>query len=200
MLTARAAKIIESGGLVILATETYYGIATDPFNERSLRKVFRIKKREDSKPLPLIASGISVLEGIVSVDDYKVMEFAKNFWPGSLTVLLRPRVAVSGLLTGSAGKIAVRIPPYCRALELARMAGGIITSTSANVSGLPAARTVDEISPELIDQVDMVMDSGPAPGGSASTILEVQDGKPTILRHGAVPEKTVMDLFQKVHR
>ncbi|MEW6112509.1 MAG: L-threonylcarbamoyladenylate synthase [Thermodesulfobacteriota bacterium] len=195
-----AAEIIRSGGVVIVPTETFYGLAADPFQEQAVRRVFQIKQRDESKPLPLIASDRSVVEDLIEPPDARVQELMARFWPGSLTILLRPKRTLSPLLTSPDGLIGVRLPPTCPARSLAARVGGFITATSANLTGDPDPSDVSTISPRVLDAVDLVIDLGPTPGGKPSTVVEPAAAELRIIRDGAIPGSLLADFFRSCLR
>ncbi len=190
-LYRRAADIILSGGLVILPTETFYALAANPFHDEALRRIFDVKRRIQTKPLPLIASDKAAVKKVVCRMSPLTRKLTDRFWPGSLTVLLEPCHQVSALLTGPSGKIGVRVPPECAARIVAAAAGGWVTATSANLSDEIAPDEVSKIAEEVLGAVDLVLDLGPTPGGKPSTVVEPLDGDFRVLREGAVPEPTL---------
>lgn len=185
-LLTKATKIVRSGGVVILPTETFYALAADPWNEAAVERIFRIKGRPHDKPLPLIAADRTSVERGVVAPDPKVIRLMDEFWPGSLTILLAPARPVIRLLTDTAGRIGVRIPPDCAAQVVAARAGGWLTATSANRSGEPNADRVAQIAASIREAVDLIVDLGRTPGGSPSTVVEYSDGRLRIVREGAV--------------
>lgn len=188
----RAADIVRKGGVVIVATETFYGMAADPFQEHAVQRIFRIKGREESKPVPLIAADRSVAEKLASHVSSLARGLMDRFWPGSLTLLFEPAGALSGLITGTKGMVGIRVPPPCPALTLAARAGGVITATSANLTGEPNPQSVDMIGRSVLDRVDLVLDTGPTPGGMPSTLVLADEQGLTILRNGAVPAELLV--------
>jgi L-threonylcarbamoyladenylate synthase len=190
-LYCRAGEIIRSGGLVILPTETFYALAASPFHEEAVRRVFRVKRRDEEKPLALIASDMAAVNKLVCPMSHLERKLTDGFWPGSLTILLVPSKQVSTLLIGPEGKIGIRIPPKCPARIVAARVGGWLTATSANLSGDPSPDDVSQIAGEVLDAVDMVMDLGPTPGGKPSTVVETLGADFRLLREGAVPEPVI---------
>ncbi|MEW6350867.1 MAG: L-threonylcarbamoyladenylate synthase [Thermodesulfobacteriota bacterium] len=187
----RAAHIVKHGGVVIVPTETFYALAADPFRVTALQRIYEIKGRPDFKPLPLIACDKeTVLAAVVEPGplSHNLME---TFWPGSLTILLKPAFSGNPFIAGPSGKIGIRVPPDCAARTLARLAGGWITATSANLSGDPNPREVSMIAGAVVRAVDMVLDLGPTPGGLPSTVVEPVGCSFRIVRAGAVPEDVV---------
>lgn len=198
-LFEKAAEVIRSGGLVIVPTETFYALAADPFQEESVRKIFRVKLRDEAKPIPLIAAERDVMDKIVSNATPLMKRLMDRFWPGSLTILLEPSIPFSGLLKNADGKIGVRVPPPCPARVLASLVNGLITATSANLSGGPNPRRVDDIAEGVQRQVDLVMDMGPTPGGKPSTVVETFGQDVRVLREGAVASSVIRDSGFQLH-
>lgn len=179
-------KIIRSGGVAILPTETFYALAADPWNEDAVRRIFRIKARPHDKPLPLIAADRQCVERVIVPPGPEVIGLMDEFWPGSLTILVTPSRPVTRLLTDPAGRIGVRVPPICPARLVAERVGGWLTATSANRSGEPDADEVSKIARTVRDAVDLVVDLGRTPGGLPSTVVMWSGGQLRIIREGAV--------------
>lgn len=185
---AEAAAVLRSGGVVAVPTETAYGLAADPGDAAAVRRVFRIKGRPVGKPLPLIASCLAdvrrtfVLEG-------RALALARKHWPGPLTIVLPFRKG--GRLPAAAGERtgAVRVPRSAWARALAKAAGGLVTSTSANVSGeapIYDARKVVASFRGRRHAPDLVLDAGKLPVRKPSTIVRVKKGKIEVLREGPI--------------
>ena len=180
---------------MIVATETFYGIAADPFNTGAVDRIYRVKGRIASKPLALIASDRKALARLSLVMPPALNALADRFWPGSLTIVLEVGMRLPPLLMGPGGKLGVRIPPSCPARELAQKAGGLITATSANLSGGPDPDRIEKISPDLLASVDLVIDTGPSPGGNPSTLVETCADGCRIIREGAIPESMILEVL-----
>jgi L-threonylcarbamoyladenylate synthase len=193
----KAERVLTSGGLVIVPTETFYAIAADPAHEQAVRRIFSIKCRNEAKPLPLIAADRTVVEEMIAVQDDSVRQLMMRFWPGSLTILVFA-TGFSSSLTGPEGKIGVRVPPWCAARILAARVGGWITATSANLSGQEAPDEVAKIDPEVIGSVDLVMDLGPTRGGKPSTVIEPLDRGFQVIREGAIEISLIRDFYRRL--
>ncbi|MGC8658657.1 MAG: L-threonylcarbamoyladenylate synthase [Desulfomonilaceae bacterium] len=191
-----AAEAIMRGGIVVVGTETFYGIAANPFMDQAVEKIFSIKKRPFRSPLPLIAADRHFVNSKVICFSTIEETLIKNFWPGSLTILLDGCANFSKHVSNEAGKIGVRVPTDCPARRLAEKAGGWITATSANLSGEPAPQKVTDIPAEITDAVDVVLDSGPCPGGLPSTIVDTSCVSWRMVRHGAISEKSIAETLQ----
>lgn len=197
VLIARAADLVRGGGVVLVPTETFYALATDPFQEESLQRIFAIKVRDQGKPPPLIASDRGSVYELIGRPDARVRRLMDSFWPGSLTIVLAAIRPVPDALTGSTGKIGVRIPSPCPARTLAGHAGGWITATSANLSGDPSPDRVEKIDVLVRDAVDLILDFGPSPGGQPSTVVEPLGSTVRIIRDGAVPAAMIKEFFER---
>ncbi len=193
-----AERVIASGGLVIVPTETFYAIAADPLHEQAVRRIFHVKERAESKPLPLIAADRATVDACISEEEGPIRGLMDHFWPGSLTILMRSQ-GFSRLLTGPDGKIGVRVPPWCAARILAARTRGWITATSANLSGGPDPDDVAKIDPAVIESVDFVMNLGPTRGGRPSTVVEPLDHGFRIVREGAIEESAIWEFYREMN-
>ncbi len=174
---ATAARILTQGGVVILPTDTVYGIACHPAFPDALRRIYRIKARDAGKPVAFLASGTEPPARYGARFSQAAQAFAARFWPGALTI-----VADCGGATE-----AFRVPGGNLAREIIEACGGLLRVTSANPSGAPAAVSAQDASVLAIaDQCDLVIDDGPAEAGIASTV--VRDGPDgwKILRQGGI--------------
>jgi L-threonylcarbamoyladenylate synthase len=197
---ARAAAAIARGEVVAYPTETFYGLAADPRNAEAIERVFAAKGRRSDEPLPLIVSDIEQVERWFGGLAPHAKALARRFWPGPLTLVLplsgeSLRTLPSNLTAGRAN-VAVRVPAHPLARALALAAGGAITSTSANPSGTPPASTADEVLRTLADRIALVIDGGPTPGGAPSTIVDVQELQPRLVRAGVLPWERVLESLQ----
>jgi L-threonylcarbamoyladenylate synthase len=195
---ARAAAVIARGEVVAYPTDTFYGLAADPRNARAIERVFEAKGRRSDEPLPLIASDLAQVERWFGALSPQAAMLARRFWPGPLTLVLPLRAdhALPSTLSAGRANIAVRVPAHPLARALALAAGGAITSTSANPSGEPPASTADEVIRMLADRIAMVIDGGATPGGAPSTIVDVQELAPRLVRAGVLPWERVLESLQ----
>lgn len=182
----RAVEALKSGGLVIMPTDTVYGVAADAAVPGAEALIYAAKKREAGKPIPLLAASVEAIRNHGAVLGDIEAKLAARFWPGPLTMVLK----TAG--HGKRGDEGFRIPDHAQALDLLRAAGGVLRVTSANESGRPPALTAGAARGALGEHVAVVLDAGPAPGGTASTVVRVEErkaaGEPEIvvLREGAV--------------
>ncbi len=181
-----AAKVIKNGGVVAFPTDTFYGLAADPFNEDAIGKIFRIKQRSESKAILILVSELSQLGALVREIGKVEKRLMEKFWPGPLTIVFPASDKLPESLCAGSGSIGIRFPKHKVSLELIKKAGMPITATSANLSGGGNARTAEEVSRSLGDTVDMILDGGNSEGKLPSSVVRVEDGKVILLRKGPI--------------
>jgi L-threonylcarbamoyladenylate synthase len=182
----KAAQIILQGGIIAFPTESFYGLAADALNEAALKKIFQVKKREEGKPLLLLIADQSWLKGLVQNISPLAERLTKKFWPGPLTLVFNASPQISPLLTADTGKIGVRLSPHPVTQALVEAVGRAVTGTSANLSGRPGILTAREVFQSLGESLDAVLDGGKTPGGPGSTVLDVSDPSPRLIREGMI--------------
>lgn len=191
---ARAASIIQNGGLVAFPTDTVYGIAGDPASETAVERLYAAKGRAAGIAIPLIAGSIeqALAAGRFSEADERL---ARAFWPGPLSIVVPAAARITPRLRGEDGTVAVRVPDHAVARALALAFGGAITATSANLSGSPSAANGRDAASALEGRVDATLDAGPSPGGPPSTIVRLADDGPRLLRAGAIAWDRVLEFL-----
>jgi L-threonylcarbamoyladenylate synthase len=186
----KALQVLQEGGVIAYPTETVYGLGCDPRDEESVKRIFRIKKREAGKPVLLVAGSLAQVRHIVRLEG-KTLALAQRFWPGALTLVL-PVLPGVGLAKRVVlrGEVAIRFSTSPIVQKLTRRYGFPIVSTSANLSGEPACMSVKEIETAFAARrhaPDFVFNGGRLPARKASTIIRVSmSGEGEILRQGAV--------------
>lgn len=180
---AKAAQVVRRGGLVVFPTDTVYGLGCDPLNHAAVRRLFEAKGRE-SKPVPLLCASLEKASTLVELSG-RALELANEHWPGALTIVAPVRRAFPPQLTQGKRYIGVRVPNSASCLELIAACGGMLTGTSANISGKPSSRSAAEALDQLGDVVDLVLDGGRL-GGLESTVVQVDGDGVTILRTGPI--------------
>jgi L-threonylcarbamoyladenylate synthase len=182
----QAAALLRAGGLVVFPTETFYGLAIDPLQERAIERLFAVKKRDRQKPILLLISRLEQLQEIVAKIPAAYRPLMNRFWPGALTLIFPARPTLPPLLTADSGTIAVRQTSHPLARRLIDAFGFAITGTSANFSGQEAVREISSLAAELAVACDLLLDGGATPGGLSSTIVGLRDGIPMVLRQGVI--------------
>lgn len=186
-----AAALIRRGCIVVYPTETVYGIGCDPFDADACRRVRELKSRDESKPFILIAAAFDMVVRLVMDIDPAVEKLARAFWPGPLTMVLRPGPAIPGHLIGPGGGVAFRVTPHPVAAGLSSEIGGPLVSTSANRSGETPVDSYHEAVRQFGGLVDAVIDNPLTSAGTPSTVLDMTSEKPVIIRHGGVSDEDI---------
>jgi L-threonylcarbamoyladenylate synthase len=181
-----AARLIRGGGVVALPTDTLYGLAADPFQRDAVARVFEVKGRDADRALPLIASDTAQVIAAFGPLPPIGARLAAVFWPGPLTLLVAAPAAVAPGVSGGTGQVGVRVPANVVARDVCRAVGRPVTATSANVSGQPATADPDEVERTLGARLDLLIDGGPTRGGPPSTIVDVTEAAPRLVRAGAI--------------
>jgi L-threonylcarbamoyladenylate synthase len=189
---ASAVRILRAGGVVAMPTDTVYGIGVDLAVPGGIERLFEAKRRPTDRAIVLLLVEAGQAATLAEWPPAAAV-LADAFWPGGLTLVLRQRhgMALPAELTGGRATIGLRVPdhPSPRALAAAL---GPLPVTSANISGLPEARTAVEILAQLGDAIDLVLDGGPSRGGPASTVVDCTVAQPRILRGGAISPAAIV--------
>ncbi len=183
-LTA-ATRALARGELVLLPTDTVYGVAADAFTPAAVTRLLAAKNRGRSMPVPVLIGEASTLAGLVDAVPPVAHELAEAFWPGGLTLVVEHASTLAWDLGDADGTVAVRLPDDDVARDLLRGTGPLAVS-SANRSGRPAATTAQEAADQLGEHAAVVLDGGPRTGSAASTIIDCTVPAPRVLRIGAI--------------
>jgi len=185
-----AGKMLSQGSVIVYPTETYYGLGGSAKSPLAVERIFRIKGRKFSKPLPLIASNLAAVHQAVAEWPIIAERLARAFWPGPLTLILSAASSILPLIHANTGRLAIRISSHPVATALATEVGGLLIATSANPSDRPAYQTPWGMPGEFVAQVDGVIDAGSCGGNEAnlpSTIVDVTSIVPRLIRTGRIP-------------
>jgi L-threonylcarbamoyladenylate synthase len=180
-----AVRAVRSGQLVVLPTDTVYGIGADAFDAAAVADLLAAKGRGRDMPVPVLVGSWDTIEGLVSYVPAQMRSLIEAFWPGGLTLVVEHAPSLAWDLGDARGTVAVRMPLHPVALELLERTGPMAVS-SANRSGQPAALTVEQARQQLGESVQVYLDGGPVTVGVASTIVDVTTETPRVLREGAV--------------
>ena len=187
-----AVAALRAGELVVYPTETFYGIAADPFSSSALDKLFAIKGRDPNKPIALIASDSEMAFEVANKVPDVARKLAIAFWPGPLTIVLPARSNFAPQLVGPDGGIGVRVSPHPIARTLSEDLGRPITATSANISGDPPAVTLNAARKSIGNKVKVFLEGGTLRGGAPSTVVTCTANGFRIIRAGAIGERELM--------
>ena len=187
----RAGDIIKNGGLVAFPTETVYGLGGDGLNRDSSMKIYEAKGRPSDNPLIIHIADIKDLFTITTNVSDKALALAEKFWPGPLTMILKKADIVPYETTGGLDTVAVRMPDNKIALEFIKAAGGFVAAPSANLSGRPSPTKDSHVKSDLDGRIDMILDGGSSIIGLESTIVDMTEETPIILRPGYISMNTL---------
>jgi L-threonylcarbamoyladenylate synthase len=196
----RAIEILKAGGIVAFPTDTVYGLGGNVFNIEAAERIYSVKQRPRSLPLPVLLADLTQVAAVAgSVPD--IARFLmKRFWPGGLTLALPKGALIPEIIAAGRGKVAIRIPNHIVPLALIRGLGAPIIGTSANISHKPSPLTAQEVEQQLGSQIDLIVDMGRCPGGLESTVVDVTAEAPVILRQGIIPEDEIKKACQEYAR
>ena len=181
-----AGQIIKDGGLVAFPTETVYGLGGDGLNPESSKKIYAAKGRPSDNPLIVHIADLKDLYTITTGVSEKALLLAEKFWPGPLTMILKKAERVPYETTGGLDTVAVRMPNNKIALEFIKSAGGFIAAPSANLSGRPSPTEAGHVKEDMQGRIDMIIDGGSSIIGLESTIVDLTEEVPIILRPGYI--------------
>jgi len=191
-----ASDTVKLGGLVVYPTDTLYGLGCDPFSIEAVKRVFKVKGEERKKPLPILASDIQQVRVIAHLSK-EAEKVAKRFWPGPLTIVVPKKPTLPNIVTCDSDSVGVRVPKHDSALQLIRLSGGLLVGTSANRTGEKPPKTAQEAVQQLGEEVDIILDGGPAPLGVSSSVIDFTSVKPKLVRKGPIKLSDVLDILQQ---
>lgn len=194
-----AVRAIQHGQLVVLPTDTVYGIGCDAFDAAAVSEVLAAKGRGREMPPPVLVPNPRTVDGLARNVPGYVRHLIERFWPGALTLVFESQPSLTWDLGETNGTVALRMPDHEVALAVLKQAGPLAV-TSANLTGQPAAQTAQEAQDQLGASVAVYLDGGPARGGAASTILDCTGGAPVTLREGALTRLQVDEALDDAER
>lgn len=195
---ARAADILRQGGVVAFPTETVYGLGASAFDVEALARVFEVKGRPLFDPLIVHVPGIDHARPLVRQFPEPAQKLAARFWPGPLTLVLHKSMLVPDLATAGCPTVAVRVPDHPVALELLRLTGVPLAAPSANLFGRISPTTAAHVREQLGEQIDLILDGGPCRVGVESTVVQLTENRPVLLRPGGTPLEEIETLIGPV--
>ena len=194
----RGVSVLKRGGVVAFPTDTVYGLGASIEDKGALERVYRLKGRPLSRPLPLLLARTSQINDVAYLVPQIAWQLAYRFLPGALTLVLPKKAIVSDLVTAGSARVAVRVPDHHVPRALVEGLGTPIVGTSANLSGKPAALSAGEVFSQFDARIDLVIDGGPCTGGEESTIIDLSGERPRILREGALPVEKIREVCKDV--
>ena len=188
-----AARLLQTGELVAVPTETVYGLAGNGLDAGAVQAIYEVKGRPAVKPLPLMVPGPESMEAYCETVPPQAKALAERFWPGPLTIVLRAKALVPEIVRAGGETVGLRCPDHPLTLALLRLSGLPFAAPSANPSGAPSPKTAEQVREYFDGQIAAIVDGGPCGIGKESTILDMSAAPYRILRQGALPAEELAD-------
>lgn len=189
-----AVDAVKAGRLVVMPTDTLYGIGCDAFDNEAVNALLRAKGRGPDMPVPVLVGSWTTIEGLVREYTYNMRRLVEAFWPGGLSMVVNQAPSLPWNLGDTRGTVMLRMPMHPVAIELLQRTGPIAVS-SANISGQAPATNVQMAKDQLGSDVNTYIDGGEATVGVASTIVDLASGRPRILREGAISAEKISQVL-----
>jgi L-threonylcarbamoyladenylate synthase len=199
-LWEEAGALINGGRIVALPTETFYALGVHPFQAEALARLFALKARPPEKPVLVLVPHQEMVSRLAREVPDLARRLMARFWPGPLTLILPARPELPGLLTGGTGTVGVRLPRQAVTCRLLQALGVPVTGTSANRAGQRPLTGAEAVAREFGEDVSLILDAGPCPGGKPSTIVDVSHAPPRLVRAGAITEAELAEFIPEIHR
>jgi tRNA threonylcarbamoyl adenosine modification protein (Sua5/YciO/YrdC/YwlC family) len=192
-----AAHSVASGELVVLPTDTVYGLGADAFDAAAVSDLLQVKGRGRNMPVPVLVGSWATIDGLAASVDARMRDLVEAFWPGGLTLVVRHAPSLTWDLGDARGTVALRMPLHPVAIELLEKTGPLAVS-SANRSGQPPAQTAAEARVHLGEDVAVYLEDGPAATGVASTIVDLTGLTPQVVREGALDLSSLREVVPDI--
>ncbi len=197
-LIIRAARVLQNKGVIAYPTETVYGIGSNVFAAEAVERIYKLKNRDQSKALIVIASDTIQIGDLVSEIPESAEKLMENFWPGPLTLVFKSSADLKNSAFRRSHTIAIRIPDCSICLSLLKTCGFPIISTSANHSGEPPATNARQVAEIFGDQLDLIVDGGETPSNIPSTVVDVTRHPVRILREGGISRLEINTVLESI--
>ena len=194
----QASDILKRGGLVAFPTETVYGLGADALDEEASAKIYAAKGRPSDNPLIVHIADTKALEELSCDVTAQAKLLAEKFWPGPLTMILKKSDCVPKSITGGLGTVAIRMPSHPVAAQLIRTSGVYIAAPSANISGKPSPTRGEHVIHDMKGRIDMIIVDDTVDIGVESTIVDLSEDVPTILRPGYITKEMLSEVLGEV--
>lgn len=187
--------VLQNGGVIAYPTETVYGLGGDGFNENVIERICRLKGRSNRRPFPLLISRPEDVDQFTQTVSSEALLLMKQFWPGAMTLVFAGSPSLPSLLIGKEGKVGLRVSsdPICQAI-LTRFYKPLI-STSANLSGQKSAQSASQICEYFNNRLDLIVDGGEKKSDVPSTVIDVTERPPRIVREGKISKNRIKDVI-----
>jgi len=199
-LLQRVAEIIYRGGVIAFPTETVYALGADAMKEQAVQKVFRLKKRMSGKPVAIFLPKLQDLKRFVKEITPSASKLIREFWPGPLTLIFRSKSSQMTYLTGKEGKLGVRVSSSKFVQALLKLTGTPLTATSANLSGKLEPVSAEQVLSYFDGKIDLVINGGNSDCATPSSVVDVSEKIPILLREGRIPYETLKKVIPELGR
>lgn len=196
-LIDESVAILKKGGIVAYPTETFYGLGVDVTQEQAIKRLYDLKRRDYSSPIAVITADVATLHHYVQEVSSQAERLMEAFWPGPLTILFKANERISKSLTTNTGKIGIRVSSNPIALSIAKGLGCPVTTTSANLSGLPPSFSLKHLNNYFGEKIDLIIDGGELAPSRGSTVVDVSEDKLVIIREGDIPAESLFECFEE---
>ena len=186
-----AAEFIKRGQVVGVPTDTFYGLAADPFNLAAVEEIYRVKGRPENRALPILVNSIEQAAILTRDVPENFLKLARKLWPGALTIVVEASHSLPLKVTANKGRVAVRWPNSRVACAIIEQVGSPITGTSANISGFPSCSNARELVKQLGERLPLIVDSGETGARVSSTIVNLNGDDWSVVREGQVSEEEI---------
>lgn len=187
---------LKAGRLAAFPTDTVYGVGCLAFDGAAIERLYEVKQRDRHKPIPILVSGPEQLALVTREVTPLAQRLIDRFWPGALTLVLRPHPALPEAVCASDGTIAVRMPGHVLTLALLREVGMPLATTSANRSGRHSPLDAQQTLINLNGRIELILDAGPCPGGIDSTVVDATGDTIRVLRETAIPARHIKEALK----
>ncbi|MGE4282146.1 MAG: L-threonylcarbamoyladenylate synthase [Clostridia bacterium] len=194
-----AAKVLRDNGTVAFPTETVYGLGANALNEQAIHKIFKAKGRPADNPLIIHIASLEEIYRLIQGTSSSLDKLAEAFWPGPLTIVMKKSIIVPQMITAGLDTVAVRFPAHPLACSLIEAAGIPIAAPSANTSGKPSPTIAQHVIDDLYGKVDVIIDGGPAQVGLESTVVDISEEVPILLRPGGITVEQLRKVLGEIH-
>jgi L-threonylcarbamoyladenylate synthase len=192
-----AAGLVKNGGVIAFRTDTFYGLGADPFNQDAVHRIKQLKGREDNKPILIVISDYDRLDRFINSISPVFELLARRFWPAPLTLIGEARPELPTEITAATKTVGVRLPNDDRVRLLVRTCGGALTATSANPSQATPATTALQVQEYFGERLDLILDDGDARTDRPSTVVDLSQDEPKLIREGALPWTLIVDALKE---
>lgn len=200
---SKIAGLLREGKIIIYPTDTVYGLAGSIENLAAIQKIYEIKERNFKSPLIALLNSYNNIEKIAYIEEKnreKIKKLTEKYWPGALTIILKKKEIVPDIMVSNGDTVGLRVPNLQLSIDIIEACGGVLPTTSANISGEKSPSSYAELSDEIKNRVDIIVDDGACKLGEASTIIDLSGAKPKLIREGAIKVEDLEKIIGEIDK